>query len=177
MSVVHRVYARALFEAAKDRGRLREVNDELSQFLESTREVPELAAVLENPELDSTAKAELVGAVLEGGDELVRNVVQLVIEKGRERELREIANAYNDLLKEELGFLKVDLVTAVHLSPEEARPIVDQIGRATGRTVEASMTVDPDLIGGVVLQAGSMRVDASIRGRLERLRHELASRA
>ena len=177
MSVVHRVYARALFEAAKERGRLREVDEELNLFLESTQQVPELAAVLENPEFDSAAKAELVGAVLEGADELVRNVVQLAIEKGRERELREIASAYNDLLKEELGFLKVDLVTAVQLSPEEARPIVDQIGRATGRTVEASMKVDPDLIGGVVLQAGSMRVDASVRGRLERLRHELAARA
>ncbi len=177
MSAVHRVYARALFEAAKERGRLREVDEELTRFLESVQQIPQLAAVLEDPELDSKAKGELIGAVLEGADELVRNVVRLAIEKGRGGELQDIASAYNDLLKKELGFLKVDLVTAVHLSPEEARPIVEEIGRATGRTVEPSMTVDPDLIGGVVLQVGSMRVDASIRGRLERLRHELASRA
>jgi F-type H+-transporting ATPase subunit delta len=177
MSVVHRVYARALFEAAQERGRIREVDADLTEFLESTRQVPELAAVLGNRELDSQAKAELIGAVLEGADELVRNFVQLAIEKGRERDLDEIASAYNDLLKQELGFLKVDLTTAVHLSDEEARPLIDQIGEATGRTVEATMTVDPELIGGVVLQIGSMRVDASVRGRLERLRHELATGA
>jgi F-type H+-transporting ATPase subunit delta len=177
MSVVHRVYARALFEAAKERDRIREVGEELSQFLESTREVPELAAVLGNPQLDSKAKAELAGAVLEGADELVRNFVQLAIEKGRERDLDDIATTYNDLLKQELGYLKVGLTTAVQLSDEEARPLIDQIGKATGRTVEATMTVDPELIGGVVLQVGSMRVDASVRGRLERLRQELATGA
>src|SRR5206468_775057 len=120
----------------------REVQAETRRALEQIRaEVAELAAVIETPEFDAAGKAGLVGAGLEGADELVRNVVQLAIEKGRERELREIASAYNALLKEELGFLKVDLVTAVQLSPEEARPIVDQIGRATGRTVEASMKV------------------------------------
>jgi len=73
--------------------------------------------------------------------------------------------------------LDVELTTAYDLSDEEASGILEQIERASGRKVEASRKVDPNLIGGFVLQAGSMRVDASIRGRIERLRHELVKRS
>jgi F-type H+-transporting ATPase subunit delta len=73
------------------------------------------------------------------------------------------------------GQLDVELTTAYELSDEEAEEIVGQIERASGRRVRATRTVDPALIGGVVLQAGSMRLDASVRGRLERLRTELAT--
>ena len=69
--------------------------------------------------------------------------------------------------------LTVELTTARELSDEEARAILGQIEQASGRKVEATRSVDPDLVGGIVLQAGSLRVDASVRGRLERLRQEL----
>ena len=72
--------------------------------------------------------------------------------------------------------LTVELTTALELSDEEAASIVEQIEQASGRKVEATRSVDPDLIGGIVLQAGSLRVDASVRGRLQRLRHELVRR-
>jgi F-type H+-transporting ATPase subunit delta len=71
----------------------------------------------------------------------------------------------------------VELTTAVELSDEEAGEIVAQIERAAGRKVEAARRVDPDLIGGLVLQIGSRRVDASVRGRLERLRRDLLTRS
>jgi F-type H+-transporting ATPase subunit delta len=69
--------------------------------------------------------------------------------------------------------LTVELTTARELSDAEAKAILKQIEDAAGRRVEATQKVDPDLVGGIVLQAGSLRVDASVRGRLERLRHEL----
>ena len=71
----------------------------------------------------------------------------------------------------------MELTTAVELSDEEAADVVRQIEQVSGRTVEATRRVDPDLIGGLVLQAGTLRVDASVRGRLERLRHELVTRS
>ena len=71
----------------------------------------------------------------------------------------------------------MELTTAFELSEDERHSIVEQIQRASGRRVEATSKVDPDLIGGVVLQAGSRLVDASIRGRLERLHHELTTSA
>jgi F-type H+-transporting ATPase subunit delta len=70
----------------------------------------------------------------------------------------------------------VTLTTAYELSETEATDIVGRIEQASGRKVEAVQKVDPDLIGGIVLQAGSLRADASVRGRLERMRVELQTR-
>jgi F-type H+-transporting ATPase subunit delta len=67
------------------------------------------------------------------------------------------------------------LQTAYELSDEESRSIVQTIEKASGRTVEATRSVDPTLIGGIVLQVGSFRADGSVRGRLERLRQELVT--
>jgi F-type H+-transporting ATPase subunit delta len=153
------------------------VDEQLRELIEAARATPELEAMLANPELDSRAKADVIAAVLKDADELVRNFALLVIEKGRGAELDEIVREYSELVRRAAGSLSVELTTAVELAPKEAKGIVDQIGRATGRTVETSMKVDPDLIGGVVMQVGSMRVDASVRGRLERLRRELRAGA
>ena len=71
--------------------------------------------------------------------------------------------------------LAVELTTAYELSEKEASSIVATIEKASGRTIEATRAVDPSLIGGIVLQVGSHRADGSVRGRLERLRHELAT--
>ena len=85
--------------------------------------------------------------------------------------------AFDRLLAAEERRLDVELTTAYDLSDDEATGILEQIEKASGRKVEASRKVDPNLIGGFVLQAGSMRVDASVRGRIERLRHELLRRS
>jgi F-type H+-transporting ATPase subunit delta len=77
------------------------------------------------------------------------------------------------LLAREERILELELQTAVELSDQEAAKVVEQIEKASGRRVVASRTVDPDLIGGLVVQAGSVRLDASVRGRLEQLREEL----
>jgi len=156
---------------------VREVDEQLRELVEAARATPELEAMLANPELDSRAKSDVIAAVLKDADELVRNFAQLVIEKGRAAELEQLVREYRDLVRRDAGVLEVELTTAVELPPDETKTIVDQIGRATGRTVEASLKVDPDLIGGVVLQVGSRRVDASVRGRLERLRQELRAGA
>ena len=94
-------------------------------------------------------------------------------DKGRIGELDQIAKEFERLMAREERRLTVELTTAQELTDEEAASIVSQIERASGRKVEATTKVDPDLVGGIVLQAGSLRVDASVRGRLERLRQEL----
>jgi F-type H+-transporting ATPase subunit delta len=139
--------------------------------------VPELGALLANPQLDPRAKVAALEDILGGADELVRNFLLLLVEKGRAGELREIVRELDTLVAREQRRLAVELTTAYELSDEEARALVGQIEQASGRTVEATRKVDPELIGGFVLQAGSFRVDASVRGRLERLRRELVTRA
>ena len=177
MSVVHRTYARSLFEAAREAGRLAEVRRQLVDFVETTHAVPELHAILRNPQLDRRAKMAAVDAVAGDSDPLVLNLLRLLIEKGRAGEIDEVGEEFERLAAREEGELSVELTTAFELSEDDARSIVGQIEQASGRTVEATRSVDPDLIGGIVLQAGSLRLDGSVRGRLERLERELVTRA
>ena len=177
MAVVARTYAKALFAAAKEKGRLEEVREELEAFVAALHETPELDALLRNPQLNPTAKAEALSQLLENADELVRNFLLLTSEKGRSGQIEEIQREFERLAAAEERRLEVELTTAHELSDEDERRILEQIEQASGRKVEATRKVDPDLIGGVVLQAGSLRVDASVRGRLERLRHELVTRS
>jgi len=113
----------------------------------------------------------------EAAIELRKLLTRAVAEKGRTGEIDEIAREFQALVASEADVLNVELTTAFTLSDDDARDILGQIEQASGRTVEATRKVDPDLIGGIVLQAGSMRLDASVRGRLERLRHELVTRS
>jgi F-type H+-transporting ATPase subunit delta len=177
LSVVHRTYARSLFEAAKEDAKLREVREQLGDFVEMQRQVPELAEILRNPQLDKRAKLAAVDAVAGDADPLFRNLMRLLIEKGRGGEVEAVGEEFERLAAREEGQLSVELTTAFELSEDEARAIVEQIQKASGRTVEATRSVDPDLIGGIVLQAGSLRVDASVRSRLARLQRELVTRS
>ncbi len=176
MAVAQRMYARALLEAAKEEGRLGEVRTQLGSFVDSVRQVPELAELLRNPQVEPRAKASILEGLLGDADPLVRNLLLVLAQRGRAAEVEEVEREFERLVAREEGRIDVELTTAVELSDDEAREIVGQIERAAGRRVEATRKVDPDLIGGIVLRAGSLLVDASVRGRLERLRRELVTR-
>ncbi|MBA2298566.1 MAG: F0F1 ATP synthase subunit delta [Actinobacteria bacterium] len=173
MAVSHRMYARSLFQAAQEQGKLTAVHEEVGDFAAAIAAVPELRNVLSNPELDARAKADVLGEILGGADELTRNFVLLVAEKGRANELEEIYRELDRLVAAEEKRLNVELTTAFELSEEEAASILKKIEQASGRSVEATRKVDPALIGGLVLRAGTLRVDASVRGRIEQLRRDL----
>jgi F-type H+-transporting ATPase subunit delta len=177
VAVVHRTYARALYDAALENERLAVVREELGDFVQAMHDVAELRAVLANPRVDRRAKAAALESLLADGDELLRNFLRLLAEKGRIGELDEVQREFERLVAAAEGQLDVGLTTAFELSEEDASAIVDQIAHASGRRVRATRDVDPELIGGIVLQVGSRRVDASVRGRLERLRRELTTRS
>ena len=175
MAVAQRMYARALFQAARDAGRVDAVSADLAALAGAMDDVPELRAFLRNPQIEPTGKAEVLAELAAGGDELVGNFVRLAAEKGRAGELPEISAELDALVAQAQNRLAVELTTAQDLSDDEATSIVQAIEKASGRTVEATRSVDPSLIGGIVLQIGSHRADGSVRGRLDRLRHELAT--
>jgi F-type H+-transporting ATPase subunit delta len=150
------------------------VHAELQQLRAAFAESPDLAGLLENPEIESRVKADVLTRVAQGSDEVVVNFLKLIAEKGRAAELADIVGELDALVAQEERILDVELTTATDLSDEEFGRILGRIETASGRKVQAERKVDPDLIGGIVLQAGSMRLDASVRGRLERLRHDLA---
>jgi F-type H+-transporting ATPase subunit delta len=175
MSVVDRVYADALFEAASEERRLEPVREQLAQVVAAEAEVPELRELLRNPQLDPQARTAALEEVFADSDELLRNFLLVLADKGRAGQLEEIGREFERLVAEHEGIVNAELTTAVELSDDEASKLLRQIEEASGQKVEASRTVDPDLIGGIVLQVGSHRLDASVRGRLERLRRELAT--
>jgi F-type H+-transporting ATPase subunit delta len=176
MAAAQRIYARALFEAAQGQKRIDDVDRDLGEFVEALAETPELEAFLANPQLDPAAKSDVLAQLTEGGDPLVSNALRLLAEKGRSGEIVQVHEEFRAFVDRAQGRVAVELTTAHELSDTDARAIVERIEKASGRTVEATRSVDPHLIGGMILQAGSLRVDASVRGRLERLRRELVTR-
>jgi len=175
VAVAERMYARALFQAAQEQSRVEAVQADLAAFADAVQGSPELAAFLSNPQVDPAAKAGVLDELSEGADELVRNFLRLIAGKGRAGQVAGIREEFQALVDRAQGRVAVELTTAFELSDDEAAAIVSQIEQASGRSVEAVRKVDAGLIGGMVLRAGSLRVDASVRGRLERLRQGLVS--
>ena len=149
------------------------MRDQLEQVVAAAAEVPELRELLRNPQLDPRARAAALEDVFAGGDELLRNFLLVLVDKGRIGELEVIAQEFERLVSASEGVLSAELTTAIELSDDDERRLLKQIEDASGRKVEATRHVDPGLIGGIVLQVGSHRLDASVRGRLDRLRRTL----
>jgi F-type H+-transporting ATPase subunit delta len=150
------------------------VHAELQQLRDAVDAHEELRSMLQNPEIESDVKASVLTRVAQGSDPQVVNFVKLLAEKGRAGELSEIADELDTLVAIEEQILDVELTTATELSDADFDRLLGRIEAASGRKVQATRKVDQDLIGGIVLQAGSMRVDASVRGRLDRLRHDFS---
>jgi F-type H+-transporting ATPase subunit delta len=129
--------------------------------------------VLRNPQLEPSVKADILSDLVGEDEPLFNNFLRLVAEKGRAGELEDIAAEFERLMAREERRLTVELTTARELTDQEADAIVSQIEQAAGRKVEASRNVDPALLGGIVIQVGSHLADASVRGRIERLRQTL----
>ncbi len=85
-----------------------------------------------------------------------------------------VRREYDRMWEEANKLLPVEITSAVELDPSVAERIGDEIGRQTGRTVELTSSVDPDVIGGIVVRVGNSILDASIRTRLENLRKQVA---
>jgi ATP synthase F1 delta subunit len=177
VAVAARLYARSLFEAAKEEGRLEPVLAELGDFVAALEDVPELRSLLTNPQLDRDERTAALDEILGEADELIRNFLRLLSEKGRTAQIDEIYRELEELVAAEQKRLTVELTTAYELSDDEASTILKKIEKSSGRAVEATRKVDSALIGGIILQVGSYRLDASVRGRIDRLRHELVTRS
>ena len=176
MAVAHRVYAEALLSAAKEGNALARVREDFADFIAAVEASGELRDFLRNPQIEPGVKRQVLESVLEGADERFANFARLLAEKNRAADAGDVHREFERLIAEEERVLELELTTAIELSDEEAAKIIDEIERAAGRKVEATRDVDPSLIGGLVVQAGSVRLDASVRGRLDQLREELTSR-
>jgi|SRR5665811_257568 len=177
MSDPARVYAEALFDVAKGKGRLDPVGEGLGQFADALEGDRELQVFFFSPHFSSAEKSEGLRRAVSGADEELLNFLELLIEKGRMTEVFRMRREYEALWKRENRRLDVTVTSAVELDPAVVAKIGEEIERQTGQSVELVSDVDEEILGGVVLQVGNMVLDASIRSRLEKLRKSVARAA
>jgi F-type H+-transporting ATPase subunit delta len=168
------VYARSLFEVAKEEDKLDDVREQLGQFADALSESRDLQVFLFSPYFSTDEKAEGLTKVIDDADPIVANFLALLVEKHRMPALFRIRQRFERLWQEENKILPVQITSAVELDESTVSNIGDRIGEKTGRTIELRSAVDPDILGGLVLQVGNNVLDASIRNRLENLRKQVA---
>ncbi len=172
-----RVYAGALFEAGKDKGKLDSLQSQLGQFADAVDRDQELQVFLFSPYLSSADKREGLKRAISGAEPELTNFLELLVEKHRMPEIFRIRRELDELWKKENRRLDVTVVSAVDLDEAVVQRIGEEVERQTGEQVELSSRVDDEILGGIVLQVGNMVLDASIRSRLEKLRKTVATAA
>jgi F-type H+-transporting ATPase subunit delta len=174
MEEIARVYARSLFEVAEEQGKLDVVREQLGAFADALDDSRELQTFLFSPYFSTEEKKEGLDKAVTDVEPIVRNFFALLLENHRMPVVFRVRREYDRLWEEANKLLPVEITSAVELNPSVAQRIGDEIGRQTGRTVELTSTVDPDVIGGIVVRVGNSILDASIRNRLENLRKQVA---
>lgn len=169
-SKIARVYATALYEAAEEEGRVDEVRRDLGAFVQAMEDSPDLRQLIAAEEISDMRKTQVLMELTEGGDELVRNLLRLLVAKSRESELPAIYRAFVELVEEARGIVHVEVVSAVPLTAPLQEALKAKIESSLHKTVELTLTVDEEILGGLRLRIGDRIADASIRHRLDRLR-------
>jgi F-type H+-transporting ATPase subunit delta len=168
------VYSRSLFEVAKEHGKLDLIKDQLAEFADALEQNRELAIFFFSPYFSTEEKKEGLQRALVDADPTLVNFLGLLIENHRMPVIFRARRQYEALWEAENRLLPVEVTSAIALDPAISEELGRRIREQTGQNVELSSTVDPDILGGIVLRVGNSILDASIRNRLHQLRREVA---
>jgi F-type H+-transporting ATPase subunit delta len=177
MEEIAEVYARALFEVAKEKDVLDRVHDELGEFADALSENRQLQVFLFSPYFSSDEKKQGMKRIVTDADERLVNFLQLLAERHRMPALFRIRRNFDAMWADENKLLPVIVTSAVDLDESLVQDIGKSIEDQTGRRVELSSKVDPDVLGGLQVRVGNMVLDATVRNRLEQLRKQVARAA
>ena len=177
MEELGQVYSRALFESAVESGALDEIQEQLGIWADALGENKDLQTFFFSPRFSSKEKKDAIRQIIDGGNERFLNFLELLAERHRLPATFRIRRAFDELWREEHKMLPVEVTSAIELDDALVRSIGDRIEERTGRKVELTSRVDPDIIGGLVLRVGNKVLDASVHGRLERLRKQITRAA
>lgn len=177
MDELAEVYARSLFEVAREQGKLDELREQLAQFAGALNENRELAVFFFSPYFSTKEKQDSLERILDGADESFLNFLSLLIENHRMPVIFRIDQQFERLWEQENKMLPVDITSAIALDQTTTESLGRRIGERAGRKVKLAAHVDPDILGGIVLRVGNSILDASIRNRLEQLRRHVAQGA
>jgi ATP synthase F1 delta subunit len=175
MQEAARVYAEALFEVARDKGKLDSIRDQLAQLTDALDADRELRVFFFSPYFSSAEKADGLRRAVTGAEPELLNFLELLIEKHRTAEVLRIRRHFEDLWKQENRRIDVTVTSATDLDPAVVARIGEEIERQTDQKVDLVSEVDGEILGGIVLQVGNMVLDASIRSRLDKLRKSVAA--
>jgi len=174
MEEIAEVYGRSLFEVAQEHDNLDAVREQLGQFADALDENRELAIFFFSPYFSVQEKKDGLERTLDGADATLTNFLELLIDKHRMPAIFRIRRFVDHMWAQENKILPVQIRTATALDDGVAKSIGDRIAKDTGQKVELQATVDPDILGGIILRVGNSILDASIRNRLETLRKHVA---
>jgi ATP synthase F1 delta subunit len=177
MEEIAKVYARSLFEVAREQGKLDQVREQLGQFVDALDENRELAVFFFSPYFSISEKQDALDRVLVGAEEIFLNFLKLLVEKHRMPVIFRIRQSFEQLWEEENRTLPVEITSAVELDEGTTESLARQIAERAGRKVKLATRVDPEILGGLVVRVGNSILDASIRNRLEQLRRHVAQGA
>ncbi len=177
MEEIAEVYARSLFEVAKEHDALDRVHDELGEFTEALSDERNLQVFLFSPYFSSEEKKNGVTSIVSDADERFVNFLELLAERHRMPAIFRIKREFDALWAEENQLLPVTVTSAVELDEGLVEDIGKRIQDQTGRRVELSSNVDSEVLGGLKVQVGNMVLDGTVRNRLERLRKQVTKAA
>jgi F-type H+-transporting ATPase subunit delta len=177
MEEIARVYAEALFEVAKEKGKLDRIRDQLGALVDVLERDRDLQVFFFSPYFSSGEKREGLERAISGAEPELINFLELLIDKHRMPVIFRLRTRFDELWAKENKLLEVTLTSAVELDPEIVNRVGDEIERQTGRKIELESAVDEGIIGGLVLRVGNMVLDASLRNKLEKLRKQVAQTA
>lgn len=170
-----RPYAKAAFEFASSTGQTQGWSKMLNLAAVAV-EVPEVQALLSDPRLTTDDKVEAMVRVLgNDADEAFRNYVRTLGENDRLGVLPTVAQLYEDIKAQAEKTLEAEIETAFELSIEQLQTLAAALSKRLDRTVNLQQVVNPALIGGVLIRAGDVVVDGSVRGKLSQLAESLKS--
>ena len=174
MEEIAAVYARSLFEVAQERNSLDSVRDQVGAFADALDTSRELQTFFFSPYFSTAEKADGLDRAVSDADPVVVNFLKLLIENHRMPVIFRLRRELDRLWQEENKLLPVQVTSAVELDPVTVSQIGDRIAQQTGRRIDLSASVEPEILGGIVVRVGNSVLDASIRNRLEKLRKQVA---
>ncbi len=177
MEEIASVYGRSLFEVARGHGNLDVVREQLGQVADAIEADQQLQVFFFSPYFSTQEKKDGLQRAVTDADPVVVNFLELLIEKHRMPALFRIRRTLDTLWQEENRLLPVSVTSAVPLDEATVRQIGDRIAQQTGRRVDLTARVEPDILGGIIVRVGNSVLDASIRHRLDKLRRQVARAA
>ncbi len=168
-------YVKAFFEWSKARGKLDEVAKDMAILEQVMNDNPDLVAFLKNPTVSNKRKKEALKKIFNDGISAETwKLIDLLADKDRLDILDEIAVRFGQIHKELQGVVEAELITATPVNDEMMKVFLEKVKEITGKSkVEISNRVDPGIIGGYILQIGDLRIDDSIRGKLNKIKAQL----